>query len=40
MKKPKVLYVAAQTKGIKELIPTKGNCRDKDEGAEIGRAHV
>ncbi len=35
MKKPKVLYVAAQTKGIKELIPTKGNCRDKDEGAVI-----
>jgi 8-oxo-dGTP pyrophosphatase MutT (NUDIX family) len=35
MKKPKVLYVAAQTRGVKELIPMKGNYRDKDEGAVI-----
>jgi hypothetical protein len=35
MEKPKVLYVAAQTKKIKELIPMKGNYRDKDEGAVI-----
>ena len=35
MKKPKTLYVAAQTKGIKELVPIKGNYRDKNEGAVI-----
>jgi hypothetical protein len=33
--KPKVLYVSAQTAGIKELIPTKGRSRDDKEGPVI-----
>lgn len=34
-KKPKVLYLAAQTTGIKELMPMKGRSRDSNEGATI-----
>ncbi|HEU0051389.1 MAG TPA: hypothetical protein VFQ60_05040 [Patescibacteria group bacterium] len=33
--KPAVLYLAAQTPGIRELLPKKGNYRDKNEGAVI-----
>jgi hypothetical protein len=33
--KPAVLYIAAQTAGIKELVPIKGRHRDKDEGPVI-----
>lgn len=34
-KKPKVLYLAAQTTGIKELMPMKGRSRESSEGALI-----
>lgn len=33
--KPAVLYIAAQTPGIQELTPMKGNFRDENEGAVI-----
>lgn len=33
--KPKVLYVAAQTAKIEELVPQKGRSRDEDEGEVI-----
>lgn len=33
--KPAVLYIAAQTPGIKELMPMEGNYRDEKEGPVI-----
>lgn len=33
--KPNVLYVSAQTAGIKELVPMKGRSRDDNEGSVI-----
>jgi hypothetical protein len=35
MKKPEILYVAAKTRGIKELIPQKGRYRNLNEGAVV-----
>ena len=33
--KPEILYIATQTKGIKEFIPRRGNVRSDEEGAVI-----
>lgn len=33
--KPKILYIAAQTPGIRELTPMRGSYRDEKEGAVI-----
>lgn len=33
--KPEVLYLATKTPNISELVPQRGNYRDKDEGAVI-----